>query len=220
MAYRTVKQSSEIEHVVKRSKFLGRCFPVSCEQEALILLEKLRKQHWDATHNCYAYSIGETGAIARFSDDGEPSGTAGMPMLEAMRRIGITNALVVVTRYFGGILLGAGGLVRAYTAATVAAIEAAGQIEMRQCCAFSLSIPYNRWGKMEIILRELAQVEEVRYGSMVEVDAWVLCEEIERFRKKIIDRSDGTIEPISGTTMTRAFEINSPCGMVSEIDEE
>ena len=117
MAYRTVKQPGEAELVIKRSRFIGRCFPVADEQEALRLLEQVRRQHWDATHNCYAYSVGVSGACARYSDDGEPSGTAGLPMMEALRRSGVTDALVVVTRYFGGILLGAGGLVRAYSAA-------------------------------------------------------------------------------------------------------
>ena len=124
MAYRTVKQESEIELVIKRSRFIGRCFPVTNEQEALALLERIRRQHWDATHNCYAYSIGEHGACARFSDDGEPSGTAGMPMMEAIRRIGVTDVLVVVTRYFGGILLGAGIVVTGLVICLALAIRA------------------------------------------------------------------------------------------------
>ncbi|HIU94159.1 MAG TPA: YigZ family protein, partial [Candidatus Aphodomorpha intestinavium] len=133
MAYRTVKQPGEAELVIKRSRFIGRCFPVADEQEALRLLEQVRRQHWDATHNCYAYSVGVSGACARYSDDGEPSGTAGLPMMEALRRSGVTDALVVVTRYFGGILLGAGGLVRAYSAAAAAAVRSAGEVEMREC---------------------------------------------------------------------------------------
>jgi len=220
MAYRTVKQSSEIEHVVKRSKFLGRCFPVSSEQEALALLEKLRKQHWDATHNCYAYAIGEVGGVARYSDDGEPSGTAGLPMLEAMRRIGVTDTLVVVTRYFGGILLGTGGLVRAYTSATVAAIERAGRVEMRSCVEIRVRIPYNLWGKLELILREMTQIEDVQYSDQIDVTAWVFSEEADAFSKRFVDRSNGVVSPMIGKTMVRAFPVVDSNDIIHEFDEE
>ena len=111
--FRTVKAPSSVELVINRSRFIGQCFPISSEEEALEKLSELRKKYWDATHNCYAYSVGQKGEIARFSDDGEPGGTAGMPMMDALRGAGVTDVLCVVTRYFGGILLGTGGLVRA-----------------------------------------------------------------------------------------------------------
>jgi len=220
MAYRTVKQNSEVEHIVKRSRFIGRCFPVSSEQEALALLEKLRKQHWDATHNCYAYAIGEVGGVARYSDDGEPSGTAGLPMLEAMRRIGVTDTLVVVTRYFGGILLGTGGLVRAYTSATVAAIERAGRVEMRSCVEIRVRIPYNLWGKLELILREMTQIEDVQYSDQIDVTAWVFSEEADAFSKRFVDRSNGVVSPMIGKTMVRAFPVVDSNDIIHEFDEE
>ena len=113
--YKSVKQCSEAEYTVNRSRFIGRCFPVDSEEAALCLLSDIRKRHWDATHNCFAYRIGETAAAARFSDDGEPGGTAGKPIMDVLTGKGLTNVLCVVTRYFGGILLGAGGLVRAYS---------------------------------------------------------------------------------------------------------
>ena len=105
--YKSVKQCSEAEYTVNRSRFIGRCFPVDSEEAALCLLGDIRKKHWDATHNCFAYRIGEN-AAARFSDDGEPGGTAGKPIMDVLTGRGLTNVLCVVTRYFGGILLGAG----------------------------------------------------------------------------------------------------------------
>ena len=128
--FRTVKAPSSVELVINRSRFIGQCFPISSEEEALDKLSELRKQYWDATHNCYAYSVGEKGEIARFSNDGEPGGTAGMPMMDALRGAGVTNVLCVVTRYFGGVLLGTGGLVRAYSRSCAEAIRAAGVVRM------------------------------------------------------------------------------------------
>ncbi len=207
MAYRTVKQPGEAELVIKRSRFIGRCFPVADEQEALRLLEQVRRQHWDATHNCYAYSVGVSGACARYSDDGEPSGTAGLPMMEALRRSGVTDALVVVTRYFGGILLGAGGLVRAYSAAAAAAVRSAGEVEMRECVRLSLETPYPLWGRVEPLLRERAQLDEVRYEAAVHAAAWVRQEQSDALVRALIDRTDGRVVPAPGARMLRPFPV-------------
>ena len=208
MAYRTVKQESEIELVIKRSRFIGRCFPVTNEQETLAILERIRRQHWDATHNCYAYSLGENGACARFSDDGEPSGTAGMPMMEAIRRKGVTDVLVVVTRYFGGVLLGAGGLVRAYSSATVAAIEAAGRLEMHSCTKLTMRVPYALWGRVEAMLHERAQcmqIVSIEYEEEVKASVWTFEEEAPGITDAIIDRTDGCVRPWSEGHDVRAF---------------
>lgn len=207
MAYRTVKQPGEAELVIKRSRFIGRCFPVADEQEALRLLEQVRRQHWDATHNCYAYSVGVSGACARYSDDGEPSGTAGLPMMEALRRSGVTDALVIVTRYFGGILLGAGGLVRAYSAAAAAAVRSAGEVEMRECVRLSLETPYPLWGRVEPLLRERAQLDEVRYEAAVHAAAWVRREQSDALVRALIDRTDGRVVPAPGARMLRPFPV-------------
>lgn len=207
MAYRTVKQPGEAELVIKRSRFIGRCFPIADEQEALRLLEQVRRQHWDATHNCYAYSVGVSGACARYSDDGEPSGTAGLPMMEALRRSGVTDALVVVTRYFGGILLGAGGLVRAYSAAAAAAVRSAGEVEMRECVRLSLETPYPLWGRVEPLLRERAQLDEVRYEAAVHAAAWVRQEQSDALVRALIDRTDGRVVPAPGARMLRPFPV-------------
>ncbi len=207
MAYRTVKQPGEAELVIKRSRFIGRCFPVADEQEALRLLEQVRRQHWDATHNCYAYSVGVSGACARYSDDGEPSGTAGLPLMETLRRSGVTDALVVVTRYFGGILLGAGGLVRAYSAAAAAAVRSAGEVEMRECVRLSLETPYPLWGRVEPLLRERAQLDEVRYEAAVHAAAWVRQEQSDALVRALIDRTDGRVVPAPGARMLRPFPV-------------
>ena len=207
MAYRTVKQPGEAELVIKRSRFIGRCFPVADEQEALRLLEQVRRQHWDATHNCYAYSVGVSGACARYSDDGEPSGTAGLPMMEALRRSGVTDALAVVTRYFGGILLGAGGLVRAYSAAAAAAVRSAGEVEMRECVRLSLETPYPLWGRVEPLLRERAQLDEVRYEAAVHAAAWVRQEQSDALVRALIDRTDGRVVPAPGARTLRPFPV-------------
>lgn len=207
MAYRTVKQPGEAELVIKRSRFIGRCFPVADEQEALRLLEQVRRQHWDATHNCYAYSVGVSGACARYSDDGEPSGTAGLPMMETLRRSGVTDALVVVTRYFGGILLGAGGLVRAYSAAAAAAVRSAGEVEMRECVRLSLETPYPLWGRVEPLLRERAQLDEVRYEAAVHAATWVRQEQSDALVRALIDRTDGRVVPAPGARMLRPFPV-------------
>lgn len=207
MAYRTVKQPGEAELVIKRSRFIGRCFPVADEQEALRLLEQVRRQHWDATHNCYAYSVGVSGACARYSDDGEPSGTAGLPMMETLRRSGVTDALVVVTRYFGGILLGAGGLVRAYSAAAAAAVRSAGEVEMRECVRLSLETPYPLWGRVEPLLRERAQLDEVRYEAAVYAAAWVRQEQSDALVRALIDRTDGRVVPAPGARTLRPFPV-------------
>ena len=207
MAYRTVKQPGEAELVIKRSRFIGRCFPVADEQEALRLLEQVRRQHWDATHNCYAYSVGVSGACARYSDDGEPSGTAGLPMMEALRRSGVTDALVIVTRYFGGILLGAGGLVRAYSAAAAAAVRSAGEVEMRECVRLSLETPYPLWGRVEPLLRERAQLDEVRYEAAVHAAAWVRREQSDALVRALIDRTDGRVVLAPGARTLRPFPV-------------
>ena len=130
-------QFGEAEFVEKKSRFIGRVWPVDTEEEALARIQEMKKKHYDATHNCWAYIIRD-GAV-RFSDDGEPGGTAGMPMLQVLQREGLFNVVCVVTRYFGGILLGAGGLVRAYTKGAKIAVDAAGK-SMKAMIAFGIQL--------------------------------------------------------------------------------
>ena len=138
-AYLTPAGEGSSEYVEKKSRFLGRVFAVSSEDEARALLEAVKREHYDARHNCWCYIL--RGGAKRYSDDGEPQGTAGQPMLNVFEREGIENVLCVVTRYFGGILLGTGGLVRAYTAAAKDALLDAGVNEMRQWASLRVTCP-------------------------------------------------------------------------------
>lgn len=146
--YKTVKKRAEDRFIEKKSEFIGYISPVSNEKEALDFISEIKKMHPDATHNCHAYILQGT-EIARFSDDGEPSGTAGMPMLEVIKREGLTGVCIVVTRYFGGILLGAGGLVRAYAKGAKIAIDAAGICSFVPFTEFTLECDYSDYERIK-----------------------------------------------------------------------
>ncbi len=190
--YRTVKKASEIEVTINRSRFIGRCFPVKSEEEALAFLANIRKQHWDARHNCYAYAIGERSGIARYSDDGEPGGTAGMPIMDVLRRRDITDVLIVVTRYFGGILLGTGGLVRAYSKSAAEAVDSAGILTMAPGTLFEIEVDYSRYGAIESYLRGAAQIRKLDFVQAVKIRALVRTQEAAVFQKELSERTDGT----------------------------
>ncbi len=194
-AYRTVQKEAQIELVIQKSRFIGRCFPVTQEDAALSKLAELRKQHWDATHNCFAYCIGADASAARFSDDGEPAGTAGLPMMEAVRQKGLVDILCVVTRYFGGVLLGAGGLVRAYSRAASMSMEAAGIVEMRPCVTLLIKIDYSRFAVIEPLLRKDGNLKDIRYTEDVEADLVVPEEDVAAFSRLLIEKTDGRVQP-------------------------
>ncbi|MEK5253008.1 YigZ family protein [Paenibacillus sp. FSL F4-0125] len=151
--YRTVRSSGSKEVVIRKSRFIGHVMPVENEEEAMLFIEDIKKKHRDATHNCSAYVIGERDEIQRQSDDGEPSGTAGKPILEVIRNQGVKNVAIVVTRYFGGIMLGAGGLIRAYTDGAVLALEAGEVITRVLRREVFVEIDYTWLGKVENELR-------------------------------------------------------------------
>jgi len=151
----TVAREASVEIVIKKSRFIGCAAPVGTEAEAAAFIERVRKEHWSATHNCSAYVVGERGEFRRSSDDGEPAGTAGRPMLDVILRRGLTNVVVVVTRYFGGVLLGAGGLVRAYSEAASRALDAAGVVREAWHEAWTVVMPYELYGRVEYELRRL-----------------------------------------------------------------
>lgn len=146
--YRTVREESETLTIEKKSKFYSHVKPVSTEEEALEYLSKIRSEYPDATHNVYAYVIDENN-IFRYSDDGEPGGTAGMPVLDTIRKSGLVDVIVVVTRYFGGTLLGTGGLVRAYSASAKEGLEASGIIKRIMCDIVSVKTEYDMVGKLQ-----------------------------------------------------------------------
>lgn len=146
--YKTLRHSASDEIVINKSRFIGYAAPCETEAEALAFLQSIRLKHKDATHNCYAYVIGPNAGIMRYSDDGEPGGTAGLPMMEVLKAQGVVNCCVVVTRYFGGVLLGAGGLVRAYTQGTVIALKAAHIAVMEPSHQYLCEVAYPLWDKV------------------------------------------------------------------------
>ena len=185
--------SSETEFVEKRSRFIGHVWRVESEEEARARIEETRKKHYDARHNCWCYLI-KDGPV-RYSDDGEPQGTAGQPMLNVFQREGVVNVCCVVTRYFGGILLGAGGLVRAYTQSAKDALDAAGISVVRRWVAMEVPCSY---AQFEAMRREVTAfggvVEEVDYGSDVVLSALLPEERAEAFAAHVLDATAGTVE--------------------------
>ncbi len=147
--YKTVKGYGEEIIIIKKSRFIGYAHRVESEEEAQAFIEQIKKKHWDATHNCSAYQIGDHDEIQRSSDDGEPSGTAGKPILEVIRKQGLKNVVIVVTRYFGGIMLGAGGLIRAYGQTAVEGIKAATVVERILHRIIKVQVDYTWVGKLE-----------------------------------------------------------------------
>ena len=167
-AYKTVKQTASGEFVVNKSRFIGHAAPVESEEAALAFLQRIRQEHKDATHNCYAYIIGQNAGIIRYNDDGEPGGTAGMPILEVIRARGVVNVCVVVTRYFGGILLGAGGLVRAYSHGSAIALDAAQVAVMEKSQRWWVEVAYSRWDTVLHNLKSLpVQIEKTEFATTV-----------------------------------------------------
>jgi uncharacterized YigZ family protein len=193
--YITIKQASCAETVVNRSRFISQCFPVRDEEEALALLNVVRADYPDASHTCYAYRAGARGETTRFSDAGEPSGTAGMPILEVLRTNEVTFALCTVTRYFGGVLLGTGGLARAYGGGALDALRRAGRVEMIPALRYELVMDYPRFASLEGYLRKACQIDGIDYADTVAVRAAVSAADAPAFAACVIDRSEGRVTP-------------------------
>ncbi|USF26554.1 IMPACT family member YigZ [Firmicutes bacterium ASF500] len=187
---------SEAELVEKRSRFIGQVWRVDSEAEARARIEEVRRQHYDARHHCWCYRIREEG-VERYSDDGEPQGTAGQPMLNVFQRENVTNVVCVVTRYFGGILLGAGGLVRAYTQSAKDALDRAGISVVRRWVALEVPCAY---AQFEAMRREVLAfggvVEQVDYAADVLLSVLIPEEQSAAFSAHILDVSAGTVEAL------------------------
>ena len=163
---RTIAASGSWETIVRKSRFICTLERVESEDDARVVIERVRKQYWDASHNCTAWNIGPGGRSQRSSDDGEPAGTAGIPMLDVLRKREIVDTVAVVTRYFGGIMLGAGGLVRAYGGAVTDAIDRAGVVERRPLSVVRVSRPHAQAGQFENALRAMPfRLDGVDYGA-------------------------------------------------------
>ena len=196
MEYRTLRKIAKAEFTERRSRFIGHAFPIENEEEALAYIKELRTQYWDATHNVYAYVL-RSGAM-RYSDDGEPQGTSGMPTLEVLTKGGITDALIVTTRYFGGILLGGGGLVRAYSRAAHDAVEAAGIATMRMCRMCTAACAYAHYNAVTRILAQSgAVIDDTVYGAEITVHFHVLPDLLPAITQALADATAGAVVPQS-----------------------
>ena len=190
---RVLHKGAQGEIVEKKSRFIANIFPVKTEEEALEKITEMKKKYYDARHNCYAYIIGGNQETERSSDDGEPSGTAGRPMLEVLAGEGVCDVLAVVTRYFGGTLLGTGGLVRAYTQAAQAGLAGSRVAVMRYGYALTVETDYNGIGKIQYLLgQRKISIDESVYGQQVSLGFCVPFEEKERLIKDITEATAGT----------------------------
>ena len=193
--YKTLKQAASDEFIVNKSRFIGYASPCETEEEALAFLKSIREKHKDATHNCYAYVIGQNAGIMRYNDDGEPGGTAGMPMMEVLKARGVVNCCVVVTRYFGGILLGAGGLVRAYSHGCAIALNAAQVVRMEESQKILLDVPYPLWDRVNHALKSLPQItEETNFGASVEATLLIRKKDVDFVTQKLTALTDAKAE--------------------------
>ena len=196
----------EDEFYEKKSHFIGRLWPVETEEAALEKIQQMKKQHYDATHNCWAYIL-KDGAV-RFSDDGEPGGTAGMPMLQVLQREGLYNCVCVVTRYFGGILLGAGGLVRAYTKGAKIAVDAAGKSMKRVWSVLYVPCPYTFYERVKLEVAAWGGIiRSTEFGAEVELEILVPEAQAEPFLAKLIDMSAANVEGMETGKEYRAFPV-------------
>lgn len=190
--YLTIFDEASGEIVEKKSRFIATVIHVESEEEAISHIERLKKLYWDARHNCYAFILGIGSETMRFSDDGEPSGTAGKPILEVLKGRGLTNVLVVVTRYFGGVLLGTGGLVRAYTDSTQEGINNSDIKKMTLMQRVSVHVDYNSVGKLKYVLASdsIEVVDEI-YTDSVQIDIALPVDNISQITDKITDVTSG-----------------------------
>lgn len=191
IAYQTVEKEAIAEFAEKRSRFIGCAKPVKTEEEAVAFINSVKSKNWNATHNVYAYSIRE-GQVKRYSDDGEPQGTAGIPVLDVIVKSGVVDTAVVVTRYFGGILLGAGGLVRAYSHGASIALEQARVITMRACLMAELCCDYSQYGRLSALIPESGgTVDHADFTDCVKISFHMSDEDMRAFDQKLADATSG-----------------------------
>lgn len=192
MSYFTIKDEVSCEFEEKKSIFIGHAKRVYNEEEAKAFINKIRSEHKEATHNVYAYIIGENLGIQRYSDDGEPQGTAGVPVLEVIKKNSVTDIAVVVTRYFGGVLLGAGGLVRAYSKGAALAIKKAGVVEKVKGCRLDIVADYDLLGKIQYVCAQNSwHIENIEYTDRVKITLYCESSNIDAIKGNIIETTAG-----------------------------
>ncbi|MEH7308728.1 YigZ family protein [Neobacillus drentensis] len=197
--YNTVKQAGEHEIIIQKSRFIAHIKRSESELGAQEFIQALKKKYWDASHNCSAYLIGEHDQIQKANDDGEPSGTAGVPILEVLKKRKLKDTVVVVTRYFGGIKLGAGGLIRAYGKATSEGLDAVGIVERKLMQVCHVKIDYSWLGKIENELRSSIYIlKNIQYLENVEVEVFVEEEKQQAFTEWMIELTNGQAEITKG----------------------
>lgn len=207
-SYYTVKDLGEHEIVIQKSRFIAHIGRAETEEEAQEFIQSIKKKHWDATHNCSAYLIGEKDEIQKANDDGEPSGTAGVPILEVLKKKHLKDTVVVITRYFGGIKLGAGGLIRAYGKATSEGISATGIVERKLMRIMHTTVDYTWLGKLENELRSsIYSIKEIHYLDKVEIETFVEEGDIEQFNNYMIELTNGQAEIVEGELLYSETDI-------------
>lgn len=193
MEYKTIARRCEARFIEKKSEFIGYLCPVQTEEQAVAFIEEIRAMHRKATHNCYAYILRENNA-ARHSDDGEPGGTAGVPIYEVLRKEGLTDVCCVVTRYFGGVLLGAGGLVRAYTKGAKDAVDAAQIKCMAEAVKLAVNVDYGLYGRLAQVFADFdARVEDERFADNVRIVLHIRAENSQKLTDKLVDVCNGAV---------------------------
>lgn len=194
MNYFTISQPASDSFTEKKSEFIGYIAPVKTSDEAVQFIDKIRSMHRKARHNVYAYIL-RSDNISRYSDDGEPQGTAGVPVLEVLQKRGLTDVCIVVTRYFGGILLGGGGLLRAYSHAASLACDAAHIMDMRLCHRLKISSDYGMYGKISYILPDFSVITvNSDFASDVTMEILVLSDKLDALRKELTEVTNGTVK--------------------------
>ena len=193
MEYKTIARRCEARFIEKKSEFIGYLCPVQTEEQAVAFIEEIRAMHRKATHNCYAYILRENNA-ARHSDDGEPGGTAGVPIYEVLRKEGLTDVCCVVTSYFGGVLLGAGGLVRAYTKGAKDAVDAAQIKCMAEAVKLAVTVDYGLYGRLAQVFADFdARVEDERFADNVRIVLHIRAENSQKLTDKLVDVCNGAV---------------------------
>lgn len=194
MSYITIRNFGEDSFEEKKSEFIGYAKRVESEEEAKEFVNEIKSKHKQARHNCFAYVIGKNMGIQRYSDDGEPQGTAGIPILEVMKKSGITDCAVVVTRYFGGILLGAGGLTRAYTKGASLAVKAAGVVEKVDGLKITITLDYDLLGKVQYVCSQnLWHIDDTIYEEKVKLFILAELEEATKIEEELVNSTNGKV---------------------------
>ena len=205
--YKTLMRDQSAEYIVHKSRFIGRAAPVSSAEEALAFLDAVRQEHRSANHHCYAYIIGQNAGVMRYSDDGEPGGTAGLPIIEVLKARGVVDCAVVVTRYFGGVLLGTGGLVRAYSHTCALALNAAGVCEMIPTQRWLMEVEYPLWDRVQHALKSLpVRVLPPEFTASVNFGLLCRSSDAEAALEALTRVTDGQLESLMESESYVAWE--------------